>query len=319
VALSLLIVVLHYSGVEDTRECVASLGRQSCGQFHVVVVDNGSIEPLGAAFAVDYPWVEVLTLAENRGWAGGNNAGIRLAARRNDDIVCLLNNDTVLPDNAVARLMQTTERLGPCILHPAIDSYGVDDQVQLDPTLPQPPGLKARAVPEQPGVFEIDFINGSCLLAPLSLFEKIGPIDERFFLLYEDADLGRRAVAAGYHCFCDTAVRIQHKESRSFGGRRTPIKTYYGVRSSLLFQEKHMADWRSRLFMLRRLVWSVWATAEAADERTRSWVRLLVWSLSDDKFARGVRMGVRDYLLRRFGRLNRRDEASLAERSEARS
>ena len=309
---SLLVVVLHYNGLDDTRECIASLGRQTYDNFRVLVIDNGSTEPLDAALFTDYPRVEVLGLAENAGWAGGNNTGIRLAMRRNDDLVCLLNNDTVLPEHAIGRLVETAQALPPCILHPAIDSYGADDRVQLDPTVPQPPGLQARAVPERPGVFEIDVVNGSCLLAPLALFRGVGLIDERFFLLYEDADFGRRARAGGYRCFCDATVRIQHKESRSFGGLRSPVKTYYGIRNMLLFQEKHRTDRCWRIAGARRLAWTVWSTAEAASAPPRSWRGVLVWSLSDDKFARAVRMGVRDYVRRRFGRLDRRDEAALA-------
>ena len=68
-------------------------------------------------------------MAENRGWSGGNYEGIRLAIARRYDWVCLLNHDTVLPENTVARLMQTAALLGPNLLHPAIDSYGDDNEI----------------------------------------------------------------------------------------------------------------------------------------------------------------------------------------------
>ena len=310
--LSLLVVVLHYRGIADTRECLASLGRQSYDKLHVLVIDNGSAEPLDEAFAAEFPWAEVLRLPENNGWAGGNNVGIRLGLTRGDDMVCLLNNDTVLPDHAVHRLMATAARLDRFILHPAIDSMGADEPAQLDPLVPAPLGLQAHSVPDQPGVFEILAINGACLIAPLDLFREIGLIDERFFLLCEDADIGQRAAAAGYRTFCDTLVHIRHKESLSFGGRRSPIKTYYGIRNILLFQRKHLTGLRLPLTMLRRFLWTVWATAEAVGQPPRSWWRLVLWTLSDDRFARAVRMGARDYLRGRFGRLDRHDEARLA-------
>jgi len=139
-----------------------------------------------------------------------------------------------------------------------------------------------------------------------------GLLDERFFLLYEDADFGRRALSAGYRTFCDATVRIRHKESRSFGGRRSPLKTYYGVRNMLLFQEKHRTERWWRIAAVRWLAWTVWNTAGASGAPPRSWWGVLLWSLSGDKFARAVRMGMRDYLRRRFGRLDRHDEAALA-------
>ena len=312
--LSLLIIVLHYSGLDDTFECLASLGMQAYQNVHTIVVDNGSVEKPNPRLSAAYPWVEILEMPENRGWSGGNNAGIRLAIARDYDWICLLNNDTVLPENALVRLMETAALLGPNVLHPAIDSYGDDNEIQFDPTIPEPPVMTAKTVPGRAGLYEVSAVNGSCLLAHVDVFRKIGLIDERFFLLCEDADFGARAVAAGFHLFCDIEVRIQHKESRSFGGRRKPIKTYYGLRNMLLFWEKHERHQRSYLEYGRDLAWMVWGTAEAAGIAPRSWWDLLCWSLSKDVFARAVRMGLRDYVFRRFGRVNKRDESTLAPR-----
>jgi GT2 family glycosyltransferase len=181
--LSLLIVVLHYRGLDDTLECLASLGRQTYVNLHTVVVDNGSGDKLAARLAEDYPWAEVLELKENRGWSGGNNAGIGLAMERNYDAVCLLNNDTVVPERALERLVATMALLGPCLLHPAIDSYGLDNEVQLDPTIPKPSSMTVTPVAGRADLFEIEVANGSCLLADVSVFRHIGLIDARFFLL----------------------------------------------------------------------------------------------------------------------------------------
>ena len=308
---SLFIVVLHYSGLEDTLECVASLGRQTYGSAHTVVVDNGTGAGLATGLAVDYPWVEVVELAENLGWSGGNNVGIRLAMERGYDIVCLLNNDTVVPERAIEGLMETTAFLPPCILHPAIDSYGLDDEVQLDPSISQPSFLTIRPVPGRPSLFEIDSVNGACLMVHTKVFQDIGLIDERFFLLCEDGDFGARAVKAGYRLYCETSVRIQHKESQSFGGRRKPIKTYYGIRNRLLCIEKHDRTSRKLLQSGRGLFWTASGLAGAAETQPFTWWGFVRWSFSSDIFARALRMGVRDFLLHRFGRINRRDEEIL--------
>ena len=155
-ALSLLIVVLHYSGLADTLECLASLGRQTCDGVHTVLVDNASADRPASRIKADHRRVEVVELAENQGWSGGNNVEIRLAMERGYDLVCLLNNDTILPEGAVARLLETAEFLGPCILHTAIDSCPPDEEPQLDPTIPRPPRMKATPVLGRAGVFEID-------------------------------------------------------------------------------------------------------------------------------------------------------------------
>ncbi len=309
--LSLLVIVLHYSGLDDTLECLDSLGRQTYAKVQTIVIDNGSTEKPGPRLTSDYPWVELKVIPENRGWSGGNNEGIRLAIERDYDFVCLLNNDTVLPDDAIQRLMAVAALVSPCVLHPAIDSYGDDQEIQFDPTIPEPSVMIATEVAARQGLYKINAVNGSCLLVHLDIFRRIGLIDERFFLLCEDADLGARAIAAGFPMFCDSTVRIQHKESRSFGGRRKPIKTYYGTRNMLLIWEKHEKRQRNLLKYGRDLAWMVWGTADAAGVAPRSWWDLLCWSLSANPFARAVRMGIRDYLLRRFGRINPRDQAIL--------
>lgn len=309
--LAVLVVVLHYRGLDDTLECLDSLSRQTYDQLHTLVVDNGSRDGIAARVARDHPWAEVLELAENRGWSGGNNAGITLAIERGYDVVCLLNNDTVVPPEAFARLAATAAFTGPCLLHPAIDSYGIDNEVQLDPSVPEPPNMKVAAVAGRDGLFEIDVTNGSCLLAHVAVFKTIGLIDERFFLLCEDADFGRRAAAAGYRLFCDCSARIQHKESRSFGGRRQPIKTYYSIRNIFLYSEKHGQLLQNPLGFIRYVAWTVWRTAEAAGAAPASWWSLARWTVSSDLFARATRMGARDYIRRRFGRISARDEALL--------
>jgi GT2 family glycosyltransferase len=253
-------------------------------------------------------------LEKNLGWSGGNNAGIRRGLTGGADFVCLLNNDTVLPERALDQLRATAATLGPCLLHPAIDSYGDDPLVQLDPAIPIPSSLVVKPVENNGHLFEIDVVNGACLLVHRAVFETIGLIDERFFLLCEDSDFARRAVKAGYHMFCDASVRIQHKESRSFGGRRTPIKTYYGFRNCLLYYEKH-EHWRDFKRLAKGLAWMAWGTAEAAGVKPRSWWGVLRFSCSGDPFARAWRMGVRDYALRRFGPINTKDGSSLANAS----
>ena len=150
-ALSVFVIVLHYRGRDDTRQCLASLGRQTHAPMHTLVIDNGGVDKLGADFGAEFPWAELLELPQNLGWSGGNNAGIRLALERGLDLVCLLNNDTVLPEDAIARLAETAAALGPCVLHPAIDYYDDGEGAQLDPSVPQPADLIVLGAPQLAG------------------------------------------------------------------------------------------------------------------------------------------------------------------------
>lgn len=309
--LSVLIVVLHYNGVADTLECLASLSRQDYAGMRTVVIDNGSVDKLDPDAVASFQGVRLIQLAENTGWSGGNNVGIRLGLDEGVDFICLLNNDTIFPDGAVTKLMRTAADLGVCILHPAIDSHGLYECPQLDPTGPYPPGLRSSTVSGRPDLFRVEVLNGACVFIHADIFRQIGLIDDRFFLLCEDSDLGRRAAEAGYERYCDVSVRIIHKESKSFGGRQKPIKTYYSIRNMLFYSHKHEEIKGSVVPFLRYVTWTIWNTARASGARVGSWPGLVVWCLSRDRSAKAIRMGLRDFFLGRMGRVNPRDEALL--------
>ena len=94
-ARQLLVVVLNYNGIADTLDCLDSLRAQSCAGIATLVIDNGSRNDDLGRIAARFPDVEVIALGENRGWAGGNNVGLRLGLER-----------------GFARLEKTLERIG---------------------------------------------------------------------------------------------------------------------------------------------------------------------------------------------------------------
>ena len=93
------IIVLNWNGREWTLECLESLRQATLDGATVMVVDNGSTDGSIEAVRGRFPDVRVVALPENRGYAGGNNAGIRAALETGAKAVLLLNNATrVAPD-----------------------------------------------------------------------------------------------------------------------------------------------------------------------------------------------------------------------------
>jgi hypothetical protein len=78
-----------------------------------------------------------------------------------------------------------------------------------------------------------------------------------------------------------------------------------------LYYEKHENHLRNSVQLVRDLAWTAWGTAQAAGARPRSWWGLVRWAASADAFAQAARMGVRDYVLRRFGRIRAKDADAL--------
>jgi GT2 family glycosyltransferase len=131
----LVVIILHYRGLVDTAACLASVVPQRHPDLAILLVDNASGDDLSALQAQYGTQIHVLRLSENRGWAGGNNAGIAWARREQAGIVCLLNNDTIVPPSAFDRLAVAAKLCGPCLMHPAIDYADPAEGVQLDPSI----------------------------------------------------------------------------------------------------------------------------------------------------------------------------------------
>lgn len=288
-----LLIVLSFNGADDTIECLASIFRDKPATADVLVVDNASAPGTVAALRAAFPGVEILPLAENTGWAGGNNAGIALALQRAYGLICLLNNDLSINEGALARMIDAAGRLGPTMLHPVIHDYFAPEIAQHDIS------RWTEAMAGHPDIFPMTYAYGACLMVHAELFRRVGLFDERYFLQMEESDFYERAVRLGYGAHLCGSARVLHKESVSMGGKVSPLKTYYSVRNRLLFAEKHAGGllayahaWRGMFWHLRGL-----AVADASP-----W-RFLRWLGSSDPYATASRAGIGHYLTRRFGKM----------------
>jgi GT2 family glycosyltransferase len=291
----LVVIVLHYRGIDDTVACLESIYEDRDVPARVLLVDNGSGDNVASLVRARFADVALLELPENRGWAGGNNAGIAWAMRDGAEFVCLLNNDTLVPPGTFGALLRISREAYPCLLEPAIDYIDPAEGAQIDPS------LWDGHVPLRAGgsLYELDFAYGACLVIPVSVFRIIGLFDERFFLQLEETDFYYRAMRRGVRSLCDVGVRIRHAESRSFGERVTPDKTYYSMRNSLLLAAKNLARPRIAMGVLKRAYW-VTALRAVPGSEPSLW-RTLRWFVSRHEHARAARAGVHDFLFRRFG------------------
>ena len=306
----ILVIILSYNCRDDTCECLGSLIKHSCPGMGILVIDNASTDGAPALIRQRFPEVELITMAENSGWSGGNNTGIKIALERGYRSVCLLNSDTVVTANAISSLARVAAENQPCLLHPAIYYYDEPEVPQLDPSARDEPGqLEARPISES--LFALSHAFGACLVVSAEVFRKVGLLDERLFLMGEDEDIYRRALKYGYPSLCTIEARIYHKASRSFGNVRTPVKTYYSVRNTLLVGGKHARNFWDYVRLLKSLYWSLYYFAAIPTEKKNRSALFIIWAVSRDPFARATRLAIRDLLLRRFGRIREIDARRL--------
>lgn len=256
------LVIVNHSGGQLTTACLDSLLNIKAidGAVHVIVVDNGSSRNylLPKRFTTTKVFdVTVLHSESNLGFTGGNNMGIHAAIERhNSDFVLLLNNDTTVEPSFLQKLLACAEAQPAAgIICPKIyfakgreffpNSYaraekgkiiwyagGSIDWANLD--------CHHRGVDELDcGQFAhqhtSDFATGCCALIRRETLEKIGYLDKRFFLYYEDADWSQKIIRTSYQIgYCDQAV-IWHYNAGSSQGAGSHVHQYYQTRNRLVF------------------------------------------------------------------------------------
>src|SRR5262245_60529224 len=104
------VVILNYKRAEDTIACVRSVLASGYPDFGILLVDNASGDGSAERLAEAFPELPLVRHAENLGYAGGNNAGIRRAFQEGAVYVLVLNNDTIVKPDALRILVETAER-----------------------------------------------------------------------------------------------------------------------------------------------------------------------------------------------------------------
>jgi GT2 family glycosyltransferase len=311
---SVAVIVLNWNGRDDTIACLESLDKVEYPRFDVVVVDNGSSDGSVAAIRQRFPRLEVVETGLNLGFAEGNNVGIRLALARHADYVFLLNNDTVVHPLLLKELVSAAERCPEGgIFSAKIFWYAEPARiwyagVAWDERKMEFRHMVDETMLDERGVIPTDYACGCALLAKSATLRKIGLLDPKFFLTFEESDFCYRARSAGIGCFYVPAAIVWHKISVSFGGAASPLAKYFMTRNRLLWGERHLQV-RQLVRLYKITWWELWDRflPHAAPDRSRGTASRLWQSVSGfmgrckEPTNQAVAWGVLHYLIRRFG------------------
>jgi GT2 family glycosyltransferase len=276
-----IIIVLNWNGKNDTLACLHSLTVLSHDPSHaLLVVDNGSEDGSVAAFREQFPELSILQTGANLGYAGGNNAGIRWALEKPFEWILLLNNDTVVASDLLVQFFTAIRE------NPKSKIFGTIGRL-WDSSIGQ--------YVDAPSPTSVDMVCGSTLLMHRSVPETIGLLEERYFLLWEEADFCARAKRAGFNITAVPAAHVLHKGSASFTGGK-PHLQYFWWRNRLLWIARNCTPKETR-----KLYRSV-VLPEMARWIKHTCFKTLCFRRTEQ--ARRLRAGVRgmfDYFWGRFG------------------
>ncbi|MDR1300619.1 MAG: glycosyltransferase family 2 protein [Candidatus Nomurabacteria bacterium] len=211
-------VILNFNGWRDTVKCLDSVFGQSCRNFRVILIDNGSkdesVKKLGA---IKNSRLTFIKNKENSGFAGGVNIGIKWAMENQYEHVVLLNNDAHIEKDWLKKLLEAQDKNQSAIttgLLLSADGQKIDDAGDFYTTWGVPM-LRAEFSPraKAPKSSFIFGATGGAVMYKTELFNDIGLFDEKFFAYDEDVDVSFRAQLAGYKCYYERGAVAYHKHS----------------------------------------------------------------------------------------------------------
>lgn len=258
------VIVPNWNGAAHLPACLDALQRQTVTDFEVIVVDNGSRDGSLALLARDYPEVQVIALPKNVGYAGGCNAGLRVA--RGETLV-LLNNDTEVSSSWLAELLSALERYPDAgMATPKVLLW--EDRSRLHTAGDY---VRTSGIPDSRGVWQPDdgqfdreeYVFGAAGVAPAyrrKMLDDIGLFDADFMSYCEDVDLSWRAQIAGYRCIYVPHSVLYHKVSATGSG---PIRSFYVARNTIWTLVKNLptALWQEHRSQIAAAQWQRFTAA----------------------------------------------------------
>ncbi|MFF5990311.1 glycosyltransferase [Prauserella flavalba] len=246
------VIVVNYRGADDTITCLRALAEHDYPRLEVVCVDNASPGDDAARIRAAAPGARVIESDRNLGFAGGCNLGAKHAE---GTVLAFLNNDArpgarwveaavaTLRDDpavgAVASKVLDWEGTGTDFVDGGLTWFGMGYKRHA--------GTPIADVPEgeHESAKDVLFATGSAMFVRASVFAELGGFDERFFMFYEDVDLGWRLNLRGWRVRYVPESLAYHRHHATMSEVDTPDsgrETFLLERNALCALYKNLSD-----------------------------------------------------------------------------
>lgn len=226
------IIIVSYNTRSTTRKCLEVLEcHRPTRSFEVILVDNASTDGSADMVERDFPWVRLVRLSSNKGFAGGNNEGIRRSAGR---YVLLLNSDAFVGESVIDSSieymeknpsigvlgctltgedgsMQASARMLPCITNKVLSLTGLAKRFPRSRIF----GRVDYTWWDHSHPLKVGWVVGAYFLIRREVLERVGMLDERYFLYFEEVDFCRAVATAGWDVVYYPHARVVHLGGQS--------------------------------------------------------------------------------------------------------
>lgn len=262
---TLSIIIVNYNVKFFIEQCLYSVQKAINNlNCEVIVVDNNSVDGSCSLIKNKFNWVNLVENKENLGFSKANNQGIKIATGK---YILLLNPDTVVEEDTFQKVIDFMEQnsdaggLGVKMIDgkgnflpeskrglptPKVAFYkifGLSKIFKSSKTF----GKYHLSYLDKNKIHKVDVLSGAFMLMRKEVLDKIGYLDEAFFMYGEDIDLSYRIKKAGYENYYFPKTTIIHYKGEST--KKSSINyviVFYNA--MIIFAKKHFTNQNARLF-----------------------------------------------------------------------
>ena len=268
--MKLSIIVVNYNVKDFLEQCLLSVEKAISNiEAEVIVVDNNSVDHSCQMVKERFPQFQLIENKKNTGFSVANNQAIRVSK---GEYTLLLNPDTLVEEDTfekVIAFMDTHTEAGGLgvkmidgnanflpeskrsLPTPEVAFYKIFGLSKLFPNS-RKFGQYHLSFLDKNKTHEVEILSGAFMLIRKSVLDKIGLLDETFFMYGEDIDLSYRIILGGYknYYFADTTI-IHYKGESTKKGSLNYVKTFYNA--MIIFAEKHFGSSAKNFIRLIKL------------------------------------------------------------------
>lgn len=242
------VIIVNWNGLEHLKLSLPSLQHQTYQPFKIYLVDNKSSDASVEYVTKNFPEVTLIDSGKNLGFAGGNNLGMERALAEGADYVFLLNNDTEVKPNLLARLVDYMEkhpRVG--IAQPKLLLLDYRDTIDSCGSWLSKTGFlihygcEEKDGPKYDTVEPVLTVKGAAMIMRRQTLEDIGLLDEDFFAYFEETDLCWRAWLRGWAVHYAPVSEVYHKIGGSTKKIGSPTINFHSFKNRIMSLIKNLS------------------------------------------------------------------------------
>ncbi|MCM4154702.1 glycosyltransferase family 2 protein [Gramella sp. AN32] len=243
-------IILNYNSADESIRLFKDLRNLHPNDLGILVIDNSSNPTERTKLEDKIPQKYLIFNSKNRGYAGGNNVGIEHALEKNAEYIWILNPDIRIENTSLLILKETLEKdktlaaVGPRIIKRENPDTIFSDGELIDTSINFHTIHKNfnKKINSQSVIldYDIDYIDGSCILFNSQAIKKVGRISEDYFLYFEETDWCTRAKRLGWKLAVNRRALANNLTSE-----KKETYHYFYTRNKLLFSKKFDLNYES--------------------------------------------------------------------------